>query len=175
MVVALNTNCQLVIPAIGVSATDNCTPLCDLVYTQSPPAGTIVSGTNAYVTVTVTDLCGNSSQCTVHVEGVNRRGLVVSWPPIYDRDQLSGALCVELCESHGLQLPDISLHFTQSPPCNTPIGPGINSITVTVTDCNGATATKVIPLNMIGDESFLNVLTNTGISATGTLLPPERD
>src|SRR5581483_2155554 len=78
VVVSLNTNCQLVIPAIGVTASDNCTPLCSLVYTQSPTNGTIVSGTNAYVTVTVTDLCGNSSQCTVHVEGVPRKSLQVT-------------------------------------------------------------------------------------------------
>ena len=41
VVVALNTNCQLVIPYVSATATDNCTPACQLVYSQSPPAGTI--------------------------------------------------------------------------------------------------------------------------------------
>ncbi|HZQ46260.1 MAG TPA: immunoglobulin domain-containing protein, partial [Verrucomicrobiae bacterium] len=57
--------------------------------------------------------------------------------------------------------------------CNTLIGPGVHSIRVTVTDCNGNTTTKVIPLILIGSESFLNVLTNTGISTLGALLPQD--
>ena len=36
----------------------------------------------------------------------------------------------------------------------------------------GAMATKVIPLNVVGEQSFLSSLTNTGISLTGTLLAP---
>ena len=70
VVVALNANCQLVIPPISVTATDNCTPLCSLIYSQSPPAGTIVPGTFACVTVTVTDLCGNSNSCVVLCSGI---------------------------------------------------------------------------------------------------------
>ena len=171
IIVSLNTNCQLVIPSIGVSATDNCTPLCSLVYSQSPTNGTIIPGTNAYVTVTVTDLCGNSSQCQVRVEGIPRQGLVVSWPT-----NIVVTNCLVPCASNYVHATDCScpltsMRFTQSPPCNTTIGPGINSITVTVTDCHGFTSTKVIPLIVLGDESFLYALTNTGISATGTLLP----
>ena len=53
-------------------------------------------------------------------------------------------------------------------PCGTLIGPGITSVTVTVTDCNGVSATKLIPLTII--NSFLGALTNTGISLSGALL-----
>ena len=170
-IVALNTNCELVIPYISVNATDNCTPLCSLVYTQWPPVGTIVSGTSAYVTVKVTDLCGNSSQTQVLVKGLNKRGLVVGWP-----NSLTTSNCLVPCVAGYLTVSDCScspsdVNITQLPPCNAPIGPGHSSITVTVRDCNGASASKVIPLIVTGD-SFLNVLTNTGISTTGTLLPP---
>jgi hypothetical protein len=169
VVVALNTNCQLVIPAISVSATEACTP-CSLTYTQVPPAGTIVSGTNAYVTVTVTDPCGNSSSCVVLVEGVPKAGLVVDWPT-----NLTVTNCLVPCvhvTARDCACPLSVPIITQWPPCGTPVGPGISSVTVTVTDCNGAIATKVIPLNVVGEESFLSALTNTGISLTGTLLAP---
>ena len=81
IVVALNSNCQLVIPTIQVSATDNCASVCSLKYSQSPAAGTTnYSGNSALVTVTVTDPCGNSNSCHVLVEGVPKAGLVVTWP-----------------------------------------------------------------------------------------------
>ena len=166
----LNTNCQLVIPYISVTASDNCTPLCSLIYKQSPTNGTILNATNAYVTVTVTDLCGNSNSCVVLVQGIPRRGLQVTWPT-----SITVTNCQVPCASNYVFVSDCtcphsSIHFAQSPPCGTVTGPGINSITVTVTDCNGNTASKVIPLNVSGNGSFLNVLTNTGISATGSVL-----
>ena len=171
VVVALNSNCDLVIPAIQVTASDCCTPFCDLKYTQSPTNGTIIYGTSAYVTVTVTDLCSNSTSCTVLVQGVPRTGLIVDWP-----GSLTVTNCLVPCVSVTardcacpLQIPRV----TQSPPCGAPVGPGITSVTVTVTDCLGASVTKVIPLVVSGQESFLGALTNTGISLTGALLPQD--
>ena len=169
VVVTLNSNCQLVIPTISVSATEACTP-CSLTYTQVPPAGAIVSGTNAYVTVTVTDPCGNSNSCRVLVEGMPKAGLVVTWPT-----NLTASDCVVPCVSNYVTAMDCAcptsdLRITQSPPCGTQIGPGISSVTVTVTDCNGATAMKVIPLKVVGQSSFISALTNTGIAVNGTLL-----
>jgi hypothetical protein len=167
----LNSNCDLVIPAIQVTASDCCTPFCDLKYTQSPTNGTIIYGTSAYVTVTVTDLCSNSTSCTVLVQGVPRTGLIVDWP-----GSLTVTNCLVPCVSVTardcacpLQIPRV----TQSPPCGAPVGPGITSVTVTVTDCLGASVTKVIPLVVSGQESFLGALTNTGISLTGALLPQD--
>jgi hypothetical protein len=61
-----DANCEAVIPDFtnAVVATDNCTPAIDLVFTQSPTNGTIVTvGTNT-VTITVTDQVGNSTNCT---------------------------------------------------------------------------------------------------------------
>ncbi|MGP8198646.1 MAG: choice-of-anchor tandem repeat GloVer-containing protein [Limisphaerales bacterium] len=169
VVVALNTNCQLVIPSISVSATDNCTPVCDLVYSQSPPAGTVVPGPDAYVTVTVTDLCGNSSSCVVEVEGMDRTGPVVTCPA-----SLSVTNCLVPCvpvTATDNCCPQSSLIYSQSPPCGTPIGPGINSVTVTVTDCHGNSTSKVVHLIIGGSESFLGNLYNTGNSSSSDSAP----
>ena len=171
VVVALNSNCQLVIPWISVTATDNCTPVCSLVYSQSPTNGTIVAGTSAYVTVTVTDLCGNSSHCVVLVEGVDRTGPVVTCPATM---AVTNCLvpCVPVTATDNC-CPQSSLTITQTPPCNTLLGPGINTVTVTVTDCHGNSTTKVVHLIIGGPESFLSNLTNTGVGPGGVLLPDD--
>jgi hypothetical protein len=163
VVVALNTNCLLVIPAIQFTATDNCTPTSKLVYSQSPPAGTIVSGPSATVTVTVTDLCGNSSQCSVTVEGESKTGPVITCPTSMTVTNCT-VPCVPVTATN-CACPPSSMTITQSPACGTPIGPGINSVTVTVTDCNGNSSSKVVSLSIGGAESFLGNLYNTGNSS----------
>ncbi|HTS15966.1 MAG TPA: HYR domain-containing protein [Verrucomicrobiae bacterium] len=61
-----SNDCQAVVPDFTANtfATDNCSPSEDLVITQSPTNGTIVTvGTNT-VLITVADLDGNSTVCT---------------------------------------------------------------------------------------------------------------
>ena len=171
IVVTLNSNCDLVIPGITVTASDNCTPYCSLIYSQSPTNGTIITNsTSAYVTVTVTDLCGNSNSCTVHVEGEPKAGLTVDWPTT-----LTASNCLVPCASNYItaydcSCPEKDLKITQTPPCDSPVGPGVTAIIVTVTDCNGANQTKRIPLTISGTESFISALTNTGVNTNGQLL-----
>jgi hypothetical protein len=169
-VVSLNSNCQLVIPSISVTASDTCTPYCSLVFAQNPTNGTIVSGDSATVTVTVTDLCGNSNSCEVLVEGVPKQGIKVVWPT-----NLVASNCVVPCAADFVHVtdcycPESSLKITQSPLCGSPAGYGVNSVSVTVSDCNGMIAMKVLPLSVPGEESFMNVLTNTGVGVNGALL-----
>lgn len=169
-IVALNKNCQFVIPYVSVTATDACTPPCSLVYSQSPTNGTIVPGHTADVVVTVTDLCGNSSQCTVHLVGEDRTGPVVTCPP-----SMTVTNCLVPCVPVSAEdscCPRGSLVVTQSPPCGTQAGPGVNSVTVTVTDCNGNSTTKVVHLDHSGTpQSFLGTLYNTGVDPNRALLP----
>src|ERR1022692_3893981 len=171
VIVPLNQNCQLVIPYISVNATDNCTPLCSLVYSQTPPAGTIVPGHSAVVTVTVTDLCGNSSHCTVQVAGQDKTGPVVTCPTTMTVTNCT-VPCVPVTATDNC-CPQSSLKITQSPPCGSLIGSGINSVTVTVTDCHGNSTRKVVHLSITGPESFLGNLYNTGVNNSGGLLPDD--
>jgi hypothetical protein len=168
VVVSLNSNCDLVIPAISATATDNCTPLCSLVYSQSPPAGTIIAGNFACVTVTVTDLCGNSNSCVVCVQGLPRTPPVVTCPAT-----MTVTNCVAPCVPVSAYSPCCPQRpmISQSPPCGTMLGPGVTSITVTVTDCHGNVATKVVQLIMTSStQSFLANLPNTGVGPGGVLL-----
>lgn len=169
IVVSLNSNCNLVIPAIPVTATDNCTPVCSLVYTQNPPAGTIFPGSFTCVTVTVTDLCGNSSSCVVCVLGLPRTPPTVTCPAT-----MTVTNCIVPCvpvTASAPCCPHQSLFISQSPPCGTTLGPGITSITVTVIDCHGNVTTKVVHLIISSAQSFLANLTNTGVGPGGLLLP----
>ncbi len=61
-----NASCQAAIPNVtsGVVASDNLTPVGSLVITQTPAAGTMVGLGTHNITVTVTDLAGNSRDCT---------------------------------------------------------------------------------------------------------------
>ena len=66
MTSSADSNCQAAIPNVAqsVTASDNLTPAGSLIITQSPTPGTLV-GTGAHsITVTVTDLAGNSNACT---------------------------------------------------------------------------------------------------------------
>ncbi|MCB0612826.1 MAG: HYR domain-containing protein, partial [Phaeodactylibacter sp.] len=61
-------NCTAEVPALSVTASDNCTASGSLTITQSPAAGTLFGGAHGdeqIVTITVTDAAGNSSTCEV--------------------------------------------------------------------------------------------------------------
>jgi len=61
-----NASCEASIPDLtsGVTASDNLTPTGSLSITQTPAAGTTVGLGNHNITVTVTDLAGNSRSCS---------------------------------------------------------------------------------------------------------------
>src|SRR6266446_6359503 len=60
------------IPTMRVMAGDNCTPYNQLVFTQSPAAGTLLPGPCQVVTITVTDAAGNSTNCQRAVCGIDK-------------------------------------------------------------------------------------------------------
>ena len=61
-----DASCEAAIPNVTASvvASDNLTPTASLVITQTPAAGTTVGTGTHDITVTVTDLAGNSRSCT---------------------------------------------------------------------------------------------------------------
>ncbi|HEX8472760.1 MAG TPA: alpha-amylase family glycosyl hydrolase [Pyrinomonadaceae bacterium] len=61
-----DANCQAAVPDVtsGVTASDNLTPVSSLTITQSPAAGTLVGVGSHTISVTVTDLAGNSHTCS---------------------------------------------------------------------------------------------------------------
>jgi Concanavalin A-like lectin/glucanases superfamily/Immunoglobulin I-set domain len=171
-VVPLNANCQLVIPLFHPHATDNCTPSSLLHYSQLPLAGTIVQGPTATVVVTVTDLCGNSSTCTNTVIGQDKSGPVIKYTNLVIVTNCLVPSLTNLVSVTDACCPQSSLNITQSPLAGAPVGPGLDSVTINVVDCNGRTASLSIPLAVEGVGSFLNRLFNTGVNGSGAALLP---
>jgi hypothetical protein len=72
LVVLADGACQAQIPSLQgfITASDNTTAKTDLTYTQSVPAGQIVSLGQVPVVVQIADKAGNMSECTVtlHVQ-----------------------------------------------------------------------------------------------------------
>jgi len=135
------SNCEAVLPdyTSTVVATDNCDPF--LAVSQSPLAGTTISGSSNTVTLTVTDDGGNSSQVSFNALITdNDNPVIISSHP----DQFVDANF--LCEA---SLPDYttlvvvtdncdaSPSIVQSPIPGTSVSGSTNNITITVTDDAG--------------------------------------
>jgi hypothetical protein len=140
----LGANCSALLPDYTNLATtgDNCGVQS---VTQSPTAGTSVSGTgNMSVTLTVTDFNGNETECTFTLTKVDNTAPTITCPtpqtlpldancsailPDYTNLANSGDGC-------GVQ------SVTQSPKAGTTVsGAGNMTVTLTVTDVNGLTNT----------------------------------
>jgi len=62
-----DANCEAMLPAIAFVASDNCSEAANVTVTQSPAAGTLVSGM-INVTITAEDECGNTNATVVAVD-----------------------------------------------------------------------------------------------------------
>jgi len=87
--VVADNNCAYVLPTISpVSSGDNCGPV---TVTQVPTAGTTLTGPGPHtITLTVTDACGNSSNCAFELS-LRCPGISVSKSVYYSHD--GGASC----------------------------------------------------------------------------------
>jgi gliding motility-associated-like protein len=147
----------------AVSAIDNCTPPSELIITQTFPPNIVTftaPGQSQVFIITVTDLAGNSNQCTFTGIAVDNSNPTVTCPV------LSDVSLNALCET---SIPDISslilwsdncyndpsdMIFSQSPIAGTNVNSS-QTITFTVTDPNG---------NSTSCSSSLTVIDNTGPS-----------
>jgi hypothetical protein len=170
IIVALDANCQLEIPTIRPSASDNCTPASQLVYTQNPSAGAIVPGPCQLVTVTVRDACDNASQCQVLVCGQDKTPPTLIYPKAVTVTNCFVPNVLALVSASDNCTASHQLVFTQSPPAGTAIAAGGNQVSVTVTDQAGNATTYVIPLINSGPNSFLDVMFNTGVDSNKVVL-----
>ncbi len=170
IVVALNKDCLLEIPTIQPKATDACTPGGQLTYLQDPPAGTVVAGSSRTVTLVVQDARGNASQCQVQVYGQDKTPPTLNYPKSVPLTNCVVPNVIALVTASDPCTPTNKLIFTQSPPAGTQISPGVNQVSVTVTDPSGNATTQIIPLTSSGGQSFLNVMFNTGVDANKNVL-----
>ncbi|MEX1192069.1 MAG: HYR domain-containing protein [Brumimicrobium sp.] len=134
-----------------LSVDDNCDDLTDLIIVQSPTAGTVFTDTTV-VTVTVTDLSGNSSDCDFEVTINDVEDPVIDCPSDtvvtvnstcdYSAPDLTGEVSgSDNCSSFG------DMTITQDPVAGASLN-GAEVIEITLTDENGNSTTcnvSVIP------------------------------
>jgi VCBS repeat-containing protein len=146
---ALGANCSANLPDYRGLATvsDNCTPTANITITQSPAAGTVVSGTGATtITLTATDANGNSASCTFTVTRVDQTPPAITCPS--NKTLVLDASCsASLPDYRSLATvsdnctPAANISITQSPAPGTVVnGIGTTTVTLTATDASGNSA-----------------------------------
>ena len=146
--VLLETGCEGVLGDYTslVNASDNC-DVASLIIVQSPAPNTFIS-TNTTVTITVTDLSSNSSQCTFNVLVEDQEAPVLTCPTdsvvhvnsicAYDAPDLTLVITgMDNCSAFG----DMSI--SQIPAAGTLLS-GVDQIEITLTDENGNSTSCIV-------------------------------
>jgi probable HAF family extracellular repeat protein len=155
--VVAGPDCLALVPNVlaKVTAADNCTPANQIVLRQNPAVGTSVGSGSYSVVITATDASGNSSTATVSLKVSD-----VTAPTILSLPSAFTVATTGNC--HGI-VPNVAssvvatdnctpadqLAITQSPAAGTPLPPGQSSITVTVTDKAGNSASGDVLVSAI--------------------------
>jgi hypothetical protein len=137
--IVVGANCQTVLPDYRQEAdiSDNCTPDSALTVVQQPAASAILNGLGtSTVTVTATDLSGNSRYCTFNVTVLDNPVLQIGCPA--DRLVCTGEIgdyksLATLTTGCANSAPTV----TQSPLPGTPIAAYNDQVTVTLTATDG--------------------------------------
>jgi len=139
-----DTSCTVILPDYTGTATvvDNCdaSPL----VTQSPVAGTTISGTGTIqtITLTATDASGNFSQCTFDVTVQDNTNPTITCPG-NQVGSINGSCNFALPDYTGLAIAADNcgtVTVIQSPIPGTVVGTGTTNIVLTVTDGSSNTA-----------------------------------
>ncbi len=137
-------SCSALVPDFISTSTyaDNCTAHGSIIVSQSPAAGSSVGLGVHTVTVTVTDGAGNSNHCDTTFTvtdntppsitcGAGQSAFADASCSALVPDFMTTSTYADDCTAHG------DLTVTQSPAAGTPVGLGVHTVTVTVTDASG--------------------------------------
>lgn len=144
--VLMDGNCTGILPDFIslATATDNCTAASDLIFTQSPPAGTVISN-NTTVQITAKDEAGNEGFCSFTVVAADSIKPVVicesemimsinSSCEMIVPDVIAFASATDNCTASS------SIVFSQNPLAGSTIT-GLTQVLVTATDLQGNSST----------------------------------
>ncbi len=139
-------NCRISVPDYRSMATisDNCTSLGDLIVTQTPSVGTILSGdgTVQLITITATDENSNSSQCTFQINLEDTSPPSVTCPA--NQNIIADATCTAT-------IPDYTGDALVSDNCT-----ASTSITLNQSPSAGTT------LSSVGTQQTITIIANDG-------------
>jgi len=157
--VSLNSTCQITIPDVRGTATDNCAAT----ITQSPAAGSLISSSHNVTTdviVTATDAAGNTDVKTVVLTAKDVTKPTLTAAP--NQNVNLDSLCqITVPDVRGTATDNCAgVSIAQVPAAGSVIGSAHNqttSVTVTATDAAGNTTVKTVVLT--AKDSFNPVLT----------------
>lgn len=173
-------NCIFMVPDLVAQirpyCTDNYTATSDLTITQSPAAGSIITG-ETVVTITITDECGNSTTTTVTVTVPELPNLsLVEQRDILCYGMSTGYLSVE----GGSGTPPYSFSWTTgnvSNPANGSSNSEITSLqadsyTVVLTDAEGCSATGTYTIQYLSQPMVAGTLSESQVICSGSVPQP---
>lgn len=143
--------CSALVPDLtgGASASDNCTATASITISQSPAAGTAITLGITVVTLTATDECGNSTDCTVNVDVIDvtpptlvSTGAQTVVPAACDFvTQFEAPTATDNCDG------DVDIVCAPAP--GSILGPGAHTVTCTATDDSGNVSTDSFTLTVL--------------------------
>lgn len=172
-VLYLDANCELSLPDFGtvVTAADNCDATLDLMLSQSPAIGTVLSGANAINTVTyqATDLSGNIGSCNFQLTLIDTIAPQLDCPASINvsanndcewivTDLSADVLVDDNCTSAS------NFTFSQSINVGNILPVGLHNITFTATDESGNASSCLIELNVVDNDAPTIVTCPTSVS-----------
>ncbi|MGB8509225.1 MAG: HYR domain-containing protein [Pyrinomonadaceae bacterium] len=148
--VFVGASCEAEVPnyVTGLVASDNCSSAANLVITQSPAAETTVGPGPHTITITVTDVSGNTTTVTTTLTGVDNTPPTITAPAAVtvNADPTS-------CAVSGVVLgtptttDNCTVTVTNNAPAAFPLGQ--TTVTWTVTDAGGNTATATQTVTVV--------------------------
>ncbi len=149
--VVLDASCNFTLPDYTTDAALSITECSTYEVTQSPAANTVISDTTT-VTLTVTDEYGNTATCSFDVNTIDNTDPIIN-TCVANKDVILDASCnftlPDYTGDAALSITECSTYeVTQSPAANTVIS-DTTTVTLTVTDEYGNTATCSFDVNTI--------------------------
>ncbi|MBK7174158.1 MAG: choice-of-anchor L domain-containing protein [Bacteroidales bacterium] len=136
----------------GIVVSDDCTPVINLIISQSPPAGSIAPLGITPIIITVTDASGNSANCSTSLTITDNQGPTISGPGniIVNADP---GLCSASSVNLGLPVANDNCGLesvVNNAPSIFPVGNTL--VTWTATDLSGLTATSTQVVTVIDNQ-----------------------
>ena len=158
--ISADANCEAALPdySLLVVVLDNCSETGDMVITQSPEEGTLVTGTMV-VTMTATDAAGNQLSCDFNVTVIDdlTNGFTITCPA--DEDLIADANCEAMLPDYSLMVVVMDncsetgdIVITQSPEEGIHVS-GTTVVTMTATDEAGNQVSCDFNVTVIDDST----------------------